>query len=163
LGTTTSKISNLLSSHPLQRVGGTSQRITSPSKKMHAEGNNLPSCSNRPSVEMDLTCTGGGISPASMFVNCDHFWFLSTLVVCNALDGAFEQRSMDDSICARQESTARRRVARNSRTGVPRAVSTVHDDSIRWPGLLLQMCAVSFPYPLLRYRPSHSQRKPLHL
>jgi hypothetical protein len=69
LGTTTSKTSNLLSSHPFQSVGGTSQRRTSPSRKMHAEGNNLPSCSSRPAVVMDLTCTGGGISSARIFVS----------------------------------------------------------------------------------------------
>src|SRR6266436_1155457 len=81
LGTTTSKTSNLLSSHPFHAIGGTSHRRTSPSRKMHADGNNLPSCSSTPAVVMDLTCTGGGISPARIFVSWDHFWFLSTLAV----------------------------------------------------------------------------------
>jgi len=88
LGTTTSKTSNLLSSQSFHNVEGTSQSRTSPSRKIHAEGNNLPSCSSTPAGVMDLTCTGGGISPARMFVNCGHFWFLSALVVCNALRGA---------------------------------------------------------------------------
>src|SRR6266404_2055044 len=36
LGTTTSKTSNLLSSHPFHAIGGMSHRRTSPSRKMHA-------------------------------------------------------------------------------------------------------------------------------
>jgi hypothetical protein len=45
---------------------------------------------------MDLTCTGGGISLARMFVSCGHFWFLSALVVCSALRGARERIAIDN-------------------------------------------------------------------
>jgi hypothetical protein len=96
LGTTTSKTSNLLSSQSFHNVEGTSQSRTSPSRNIHAEGNNLPSCSSTPAGVMDLTCTGGGISPARMFVNCGHLLFLSALVVCSALRGARERIAIDN-------------------------------------------------------------------
>lgn len=68
-GTTVSKIPKCFVSHPVHNVLGTSQRKTFPSRKIHAEGIISPSRRWIPSLVIDLTWTGGGLSSARIFVN----------------------------------------------------------------------------------------------
>lgn len=68
-GTTTSNIRKWSLVQPFHGFGGTFQRKTRPSRKIHADGMTNPSANWIPSSPMLLTWTGGAGPPPRMFSN----------------------------------------------------------------------------------------------
>jgi len=83
-GTTVSNTLRCSRPQPSHRCEGTFHKKTLPSRKMHADGRTSPSASWIPADVMELTCTGGGTSPASMFVNAVGRSTCRIAVVCMA-------------------------------------------------------------------------------
>lgn len=90
---------------PSHRFEGTFHKKTLPSRKMHADGRIRPSASWIPAGVMELTCTGGGTSPASMFVNAVGRSTCRIAVVCRARRDNEGQRRciMNEDIRGRRE------------------------------------------------------------